>query len=52
MDPETIRRIYICPVTFEEFPLETQDGMIEVYRCNDEINIVRSAILDRVTRLA
>jgi hypothetical protein len=46
MDSETLRCFYICPVTVEEFPLASQDGMIEVYQSGDEINLVQFAILD------
>jgi hypothetical protein len=47
MDSATLRHIFIRPVTVEDFPLASRDGMVEVYQSNsDEINLVRSAILD------
>jgi hypothetical protein len=46
MDSATSRRFFIRPVTVEDCPLASQDGMIEVYQSSDEINLVRSAILD------
>jgi hypothetical protein len=46
MDSETLRCFYIHPVTVEEFPLASQNGMIEVYQSSDKITLIQSALLD------
>ncbi len=46
MDSDTLRRYHISPVTVGEFPLASQDGMIEVYQSSSEISLARSSILD------
>ena len=48
MDSDTLRRYHISPVTIGEFPLASQDGMIEVYQSSSEISLARSSILDVV----
>ncbi len=46
MDLESLRRYHISHVTVGDFPLASQDGMIEVCQSSSKISLAHSSILD------
>jgi hypothetical protein len=46
MDSETLKRFSIIPINPNNFPLSYYDGLVEVYKTSEEVNVQRSNILD------